>query len=128
MKMETKLTNKELRNLHFSCTPLNAKGALIIHDETLKSITKELLEYRRNDPQYVEHKEGNTELVVGAIYKCTDGDIRRLDRIEDRFLSYSLPIGRKGTPVRWLEQGRTYRYQCESLFINGKQIAEKELE
>ena len=123
-----KLTNKELRKLHWNCPSFNAGGAIIINDELLKSITDELLEYRKNDPSYIEIKKGNVELIVGAIYVCTDGDIRRLDKIEEKFLSYSLPIGRKGTPVRWVEQGQTYRYQVEDRFINGKIITVDEVD
>ena len=67
-------------------------------------------------------------LIEGVIYLCADGEIRRLDKIEDDFLSYSLPIGKRGSRLAWMELGRTKRYQVESDFLNGKQISEDEIE
>lgn len=68
------------------------------------------------------------KLVVGSIYLCSDGDIRRLDKIEDTFLSYSLPMGKRGSRVAWRDLGQTKRYQVESLFLKGKIISESEID
>lgn len=65
------------------------------------------------------------ELIEGAIYRCADGDVRRLDKIEDDFLSYSLPIGKRTDQLVWLDVGRTHRHQIESDFVNGKQVSEE---
>ena len=48
--------------------------------------------------------------------RCTDGDIRRLTKIEPDYLSYDIPI----IEWRWLSLGRTYRSQAEPLFIGGE--------
>lgn len=68
------------------------------------------------------------ELIKNSIYLCADGDIRRLDEIEDDFLSYSIPIGNSGSRLGWRELGRTKRYQVESDLINGQIISEDEIE
>lgn len=69
-----------------------------------------------------------TILIKGDIYLCADGEIRRLDNIEDDFLSYSVPIGKIGNSLKWSKLGRTKRYQVESYFINGKVISENEIQ
>lgn len=51
--------------------------------------------------------------------RCTDGQYRRLDRIEVRLLHYSVPIGSEGR-WRWMELGGTRRWEAEPLFIGGE--------
>lgn len=66
-------------------------------------------------------------LTEGSIYSCADGEVRRLDKIEDDFLSYSMPISKIGCRLEWMKLGRTKRYQVESDFINGRIISEAEI-
>ncbi|MEK3673563.1 hypothetical protein [Paenibacillus sp. FSL R10-2771] len=66
-------------------------------------------------------------LEVGAIYKCSDGNIRKLNKIEDDYLHYSVPIGDKGK-WQWMNLGRTYRWQAEPFFLGGKIIDQSEVE
>jgi hypothetical protein len=44
-----KLTDKQLKDLPKNCPRFNAGGAVIINKDILKSIVKELLEYRNNN-------------------------------------------------------------------------------
>lgn len=67
------------------------------------------------------------KLVEGGIYLCFDGDIRRLDKVEDNFLSYSLPMGKRGSRLSWRELGKTRRYQIESSFLKGRIISENDI-
>lgn len=67
------------------------------------------------------------ELVVGTIYRCADGDIRKLDQVEEGFLHYSIPIGKQGTAINWMPLSKTYRHQVESLFVNGEEITEAQM-
>jgi hypothetical protein len=70
------------------------------------------------------------ELIIGAIYRCADkdGSIRKLEGVEEKFLHYALPIGRKGTPVRWNSLGPTKRHQVEKSFLEGEIITEDEID
>lgn len=67
------------------------------------------------------------ELIKGRTYLCVDGEIRRLDAIEDDFLYYSVPVGDRDSRVSWMKLGRTNRYQVESDFTDGKIISEDEI-
>lgn len=62
------------------------------------------------------------DLIVGTMYLCTDGSIRRLRKIEDKYLYYDVPISEDGQ--HWIELNATYRRQVESKFTNGKVITQ----
>lgn len=61
-----------------------------------------------------------TELIEGATYVCADGAIRRLRKIEPRFLTYDVLIKRATWTFRSL--GQTHRHQVERDFTNGEII------
>ena len=68
------------------------------------------------------------ELKVGVIYKCSDGEIRRLDKIEDNLLHYSVPIDIKGhAQIRWMTLSGTRRWEAEPLFVNCEIITENDV-
>jgi len=62
-----------------------------------------------------------TELIEGRVYECADGQIRKLNKIEDHYLSYSVPISEEV----WIDLGRTYRHQVEKEFLNGTLIGKE---
>ena len=63
-----------------------------------------------------------TDLIEGAVYQCAnEGGVRRLDKIEDAYLHYSVLIGDKN-PSIWMKLTRTYRSQVERDFVEGQII------
>lgn len=52
---------------------------------------------------------------LNKITLCEDGNIRRLELIEQKYLHYSIPLG-----DGWMKLSRTYRNQVENDFLNGK--------
>lgn len=57
---------------------------------------------------------------MGEVYLCADGEIRRLDTVNDEFLRYSMPINEKDGKYTWSKLPSTRRNLIESDFINGK--------
>lgn len=49
---------------------------------------------------------------------CSDGMIRKLNKIDEKYLYYSVAIGE----TEWMDLGRTYRCQAEDMFIKGQII------
>lgn len=66
------------------------------------------------------------ELIEGKIYRCEDGEVRRLDKIEHKLLHYSVPVGDKGR-VHWMRLSGTRRSAVEADFVKGEFIEESEI-
>jgi hypothetical protein len=61
-------------------------------------------------------KVTDLEQALGRFVKCTDGQHRKLERIEPDFLHYAVPL----SDSVWQSLGRTHRHQCDYLFIGGE--------
>jgi hypothetical protein len=76
-----------------------------------------------------EHPDdgGKPRLHAGCIYKCSDGEVRRLDKIEPSYLHYSIAINITKHKIEWMKLSKTYRSQVEQAFLQGQITTEQEV-
>ena len=70
-------------------------------------------------------RKNKNKLTVGAIYDCKKGGIRRLDKITDDYLYFSVIIGMKYDKLHWKALGKLSRKIAEKQFVEGRILQEE---
>lgn len=77
---------------------------------------------RVDPPSPVLQKIATLEDAIGKIVRCTDGEVRRLLRFDERGDGiYEVDTGSSdGKRAHWMELGATYRGECKKMFVGGE--------
>lgn len=65
-------------------------------------------------------------LQIGRIYFCTDGQIRLLEKMDDRLLHYAIPLHVSDDAIQWMSLSGTRRTAVETEFTSGLVLTRRE--